>query len=178
MAQLKATPIKVYGKSVSNSKSMCRLCCGIYQPKYTKNLFHKANVELLGLAETIYGGKLPNEDCLPHLVCRPCERRLDNLKKFRKMVCENQNSMLQKKRCIEISPSALTTEGKRARTHGLEGKSSRRSLSFASNEEVEQSKVCSILYVMAESLCVFCEFKLLYKNCNVLDMSYLNTECP
>ena len=36
MAQLKATPIKVYGKSVSNSKSMCRLCCSIYEPKYTK----------------------------------------------------------------------------------------------------------------------------------------------
>jgi hypothetical protein len=79
------------------TRSLCVDFVAAYMNRNTrKNLFHKSNVELLGLAETIYGGKLPNEDCLPHLVCQPCERRLDNLKKFRKMVCENQNSMLQK----------------------------------------------------------------------------------
>ena len=141
MSQLKETPVKVYGKTVSNSNSMCRLCCGIYEPKYTKNLYHKGNVELLCYAETIYGGKLPNEDCLPRLVCRPCERRIENFKKFRNVVCENQKSMLQKKRCIVISPSAPTVKAKVART-SAERRSSRRSLSFTSNKEMEQTEVC------------------------------------
>ena len=78
MAQRKETPKKVYRKTFANTECICRLCCGVYDPKHTKNIYHKANVKLLALAETVFGDKLPNEDNLPRLLCRPCERKLDN----------------------------------------------------------------------------------------------------
>ena len=125
------------------------LCCGVYDPKHTKNIYHKANVKLLALAETVFGDKLLNEDYLPRLLCRPCERKLDNFSKFKNMVCENQTSMMKKKRCLNISPSAPITEGKRAKTNiGEKSPASRRGLSFTFDKEVTQSEVCSISQLM------------------------------
>ena len=132
MAQRKETPKKVYAKSNLDSKSMCRLCCSIIDPKHCKNLYNKASVNVLASAELLYGGKLLRGDSLPHLVCRPCERRLDNFMKFKNMICDNQDSMMRQKRCIELSPSAPTADEKSAKTDTLiRGKSSqsRRSLS-------------------------------------------------
>ena len=130
MAQRKETPKKVYAKSNLDSKSMCRLCCSIIDPKHCKNLYNKASVNVLASAELLYGGKLLRGDSLPHLVCRPCERRLDNFMKFKNMICDNQDSMMRQKRCIELSPSAPTADEKSAKTDTLiRGKSSQRSLS-------------------------------------------------
>jgi hypothetical protein len=89
---------------------------------------------VLASAELLYGGKLLRGDSLPHLVCLPCERRLDNFMKFKNMICDNQDSMMRQKRCIELSPSAPTAvdDEKSAKTDTLiRGKSSqsRRSLS-------------------------------------------------
>jgi hypothetical protein len=147
MAERKETPKKVYRKTTSNTECICRLCCGIYDPKYTKNLYNKANARLLALAEAVFGDKLPNEDNLPRLLCRPCERKLDNFSKFKKMVCENQTSMTREKRCLNISPSAPITKEKKAKTSVMEkSPASRRSLSFTHDKEVRsvattQSKV-------------------------------------
>ena len=146
MAQRKETPKKVYRKTFANTECICRLCCGVHDPKHTKNIYRKANVKLLAIAETVFGDKLPNEDNLPRLICRPCERKLDNFSKFKNMVCESQNSIMKKKRCLNISPSAPITEGKRAKTNiGEKSPASRRSLSFTFDKQVTQSEVCSIL---------------------------------
>ncbi len=95
-------PKKVYAKSNLNSKSMCRLCCSIIDPKHCKKLYNKASVNVLASAELLYSGFLLR-DSLPHLVCQPCERRLDNFMKFKNMICDNQDSMMRQKRCIELS---------------------------------------------------------------------------
>jgi hypothetical protein len=91
----------------TNTECICRICCSIHDPNHTKNIYNKANVNLLALAEMVFGDKLLNKDNLPRLLCRPCERKLVNFSKFKNMV----------KRCLNISPSAPTTEGKRARTN-------------------------------------------------------------
>ena len=75
-------------------------------------------MKLLALADTVFGDKLPNEDNLPHLLCPPCERKLDNFSKFKNMVCDNQTSMMKKKRCLNISLSASTTEGTKISAQG------------------------------------------------------------
>ena len=128
MGQRKETPKKVYRKTFANTECICRLCCGVYDPKHKKNIYHKANVKLLVIVETVFGNKLPNQS-----------------KPFKNMVCENQTSMMKKKRCLNISPSAPIKEGKRAKTNiGEKSPASCRSLSFTFDKEVTQSDVCSI----------------------------------
>jgi hypothetical protein len=67
---------------------MCRLCGSFEDKKYCKNLFIKQNENLLHIAEIINGGSLAFETGLPNLLCRPCERRLNNLAKFKKVITE------------------------------------------------------------------------------------------
>ena len=142
---------------------MCRRCCGIYDLKHTKNLYRRANVQLLSLAEYVYRGKLPNEDSLPHLLCRPCERSLDNFKNFQNTIKGNQHSMTQKNRCIESSPSAPTAKEKVARTQGLpllQTKTTRRSLSVETSKELEQPQVLYVLYnIKFASTLIYCTSK-------------------
>ena len=163
MSGLKETPVKTYSKKLPNSQSMCRHYCGIYDLKHTKNLYHRANVHLPSLAEGVYGGKLPNEDSLPYLLCRPCERRLGNFKKFRNTISGNQHLMTQKKRCIESSPSAPTGKEKIARTQDLplpQRKTTRRSLSFETSKELEQPQVLYVLYnIKFASTLIYCTSK-------------------
>ena len=90
---------------------------------------------MLAFAELLYGGELLCGDSLPHLVCRPCERRLDNFMKFKNMICDNQDSMMRQKRCIELSPSAPTADEKSAKTDTLRGKSSQSRQSLSSSFE-------------------------------------------
>ena len=113
-ANLKETPKKVY-KSCSAPSNTCRLCRSVCESKYLKNLYNKANCQLLTMAETIYGCKLPCDDELPRLICRPCERRLNNFKAFKTVVCDSQTAFSRTKRCIVISPSAETTAPKSSR---------------------------------------------------------------
>ena len=54
MAQRKETQKNVYRKTFANTECICRFCCGVYDPKHTKNIYHKANVKLLVLAETVF----------------------------------------------------------------------------------------------------------------------------
>ena len=102
------TPKKTYQLSDNGNQSCCRLCGSVKDFKYCKNLFKKSNEELLTAAEAVYGGTLPRNELRPHLLCRPCERRLNNFKAFRAMITESQSHFQRSdrvKRCIEASPS-------------------------------------------------------------------------
>ena len=127
---LPKTPQKVYksvGKNVSNC---CRLCKSFGDVSHRKNLFGKGNRALLAAAENIQGNFLLRSESLPHLLCRPCERRLNNFIVFKSTIIEAQKSFNtgeRIKRCIEVSPSApRTLKSSKARDE----RSSRRGLSF------------------------------------------------
>ena len=94
---------------VSSSSSCCRLCKSVGDTSYWKNLFGKGNHALFATAEVIYGSTLIHDKTLPHLLCRPCERRLKNFENFRVAIKESQSSFQRVKRCIEISPSVART---------------------------------------------------------------------
>ena len=112
---LPQTPKKVY---VSSSSSCCCLCKSVGDTSYWKNLFGKGNCALLATAEIIYGSPLIQDKTLPHLLCRPCERRLKNFENFREAVKESQFSFQRVKRCIEISPSVARTLPKSTKAQG------------------------------------------------------------
>ena len=98
---------KKHPSSDNGNQSYCRLCGSVKDFKYCKNLFKKSNEELLAAAEAVYGGTLPGNELRPHLLCRPCERRLNNFKAFRAMITESQSHFQRSdrvKRCIEASP--------------------------------------------------------------------------
>ena len=90
--------------------SCCRLCGSVKDVSHCKNLFKKANEELLALAKAVFGGTLQRHELRPHLVCRPCERQLNNFQAFKEMIMESQSHFLRierqerVKRCIEVSP--------------------------------------------------------------------------
>jgi hypothetical protein len=127
MEQRKETPKKFYLSIDFESK--CRLCGNVFDRKHGKNLFLKSNKRLLGDAEIVNGGTLPHEEGLPSHICRPCERRLSNFNKYRKIVCEVQSSLVRKKRCIDLSPSAPISSAKSSRAQSTVS-SRRRSLNF------------------------------------------------
>ena len=66
--------------------------------KYCKNLYKISNRAILKNAEEIYGNFLPQDENLPHLTCRPCERKLDNAMQFTKIIVETQQT---KKKSLE-----------------------------------------------------------------------------
>ena len=106
------TPTKIYSASKSVSLSCCRLCKSVGDISHWRNLYRKGNSQLLATAEDLYGKALPRSNVLPHLVCRPCERRLTNFRKFKITVSENQASFeVNVKRCLEESPSAAECVG-------------------------------------------------------------------
>ena len=119
------TPKKVYAAYKKSSR--CRLCSSVGD--HRKNLFGKANRALLRAAEELCGSSLPQREDLPHLICRPCERRLNNARDFKRVISESQASFERVKRCIDISPSAPRTL-KRAKENEPAAPSSRRGLSF------------------------------------------------
>ena len=59
--------------------SLCRVCATVCDRDHSNNLFSERNCGLLAVAETLHGKSLPRGD-FPHLVCRPCSRRLNNTK--------------------------------------------------------------------------------------------------
>ena len=106
------TPKKTYPSSDNGNQSCCRLCGSVKDFKYCKNLFKKSNEELLTAAEAVYGGTLPGNELRLHLLCRPCERWLNNFKAFRAMITVSQSHFQRSnrvKRCIEASLSAHRT---------------------------------------------------------------------
>jgi hypothetical protein len=52
--------------------------------------------------------QLPHVDSFPYLICRPCERRLNNTISFKNVISETQKSLVKDsrfKRCPEVSLS-------------------------------------------------------------------------
>ena len=66
-------PKKTHRSSVIGNQSCSRLCGSVKDASHCKNLFKKANAELLTIAEAVFGGPLQHHELRPHLVCRPCE---------------------------------------------------------------------------------------------------------
>ena len=73
---------KIDTASKSVSLSCCRLCKLVGDISHWRNLYSKDNSQLLASAEDLYGKALPQSNVLPHLVCRPCERKRTNFKKI------------------------------------------------------------------------------------------------
>ena len=126
------TPKKTYTTSVIKC---CRLCGSVKDALHCKNLFKKATKELLALAEAVFGGPLQRHELRPHLVCRPCDRRLNNFRAFKAMIAESQSHFQRNerrervKRCIEVSPSAPRT------LKGAKDGTTRLGLNFAAGAE-------------------------------------------
>lgn len=77
---------------------------------WSRNLFVKRNRALLAAAEDICGHTLKQDDnLLPHLICRACERQIKNFVAFKTLITESQKSFERVKRCTEISPSVPRT---------------------------------------------------------------------
>ena len=99
-----------------------------------QTLFKKATEELLALAKAVFGGTLQRHELMPHLVCRPYERPLNNFRAFKTMITESQSHFQRSERqervrCIEVSPSAPRT------LKSAKAGTARRGLSFASGAE-------------------------------------------
>jgi hypothetical protein len=92
-------------------------------------LFKDSNREILRSAESVYGDEFQRDNALPHLICRPCERRVNNFITFKNIICETQRSLredIRVKRCIELSPSVSKPPSKVLAA----GSSRRRSIDF------------------------------------------------
>ena len=127
----KGTPKKFYKKRLESTSSIshCRLCNCIADPGHSKNLFRKGNQTTLRNAEHIYGGELPQSNSLPHLICSPCERRLNNAIQLKRVITGTQRVLqrdVSAKRCVELSPSVPKPPAKVRST----GNSPRRSIDF------------------------------------------------
>jgi len=137
------TPKKTYTLSVIGNQSCCRLCSLVKDVSHCKNLFKKANEQLLATAEAVFGGTLQRKELRPHLVCRPCERRLNNFRAFRAMITESQSHLQRSerhervKRCIEVSP--LTPRTLKSAKDGT----TRRGLNFAVDAENQDLSLSS-----------------------------------
>ena len=144
----KGTPKKLYKKpSGSTVTSRCRLCNTVADPQHSKNLFRDSNRAIVRNAETLYGGELLQTGDLPHLVCRPCERRLNTALQFKRTTRKLREDF-RAKRCVELLPSVI----KPAPKVRAAGSSHRRSIDFniAADESESptllSSHVCICLY--------------------------------
>ena len=152
----KGTPKKFYKKrsDSTGSISRCRLCNSICDPGHSKNLFRKNNQATLQNAEVIYGAELPQNSNLPHLICTPCERRLNNAIQLKKTITETQHAIqedLVTKRCLEVSPSVQKPPTKVRST----GSSHRRSIDFSAGEQSGSSPGVISLHVSTFLCCVY-----------------------
>ena len=121
------TPKKISKSSTIVNITCCRLCKSVGDVSCSKNIYAKGNRALLAAAEDIYGRPLRQDKLLPHLLCRPCERRLKKFISFKTVISESQSSFETVKRCKEISPSVPRTLAKSARESD---RKSRRGLNF------------------------------------------------
>ena len=133
----KDTPKKFYKKrnvtTVTVATAHCRLCNCVSDPGHSKNLFRAQNKTILRNAEIIYGGQLPQDENLPHLICTPCERRLKNATHFKNVIRETQRALREDictKRCVELSPSVV----KPSANQHASGTRRRRSIDFSTAE--------------------------------------------
>ena len=139
----KGTPKKHYNKpseSTANINiSRCRLCNCVADPQHSKLLFRSQNQAILRNAEIIYGDKLPQDSNLPRMICRPCERRLNNAINFKNTILATQRILhenVRAKRCVEVSPSVVKPPEK-VRASGESRR--RRSIDFNIDSDTNQS---------------------------------------
>ena len=102
------TPKKLYGSLRSDSR--CRSCLKICDANHNTNIFKPGNNKILLIAEQLLGEKLQRHESLPHLLCRPCTRRFNNLIEFKKVIVESQQKLAAEaraKRCVELSPLSV-----------------------------------------------------------------------
>lgn len=159
----KETPTKAYRASnLSVDSSSCRLCRAIGDPNHRKNLFNSSNRDLLRTAEQICGHSIVYDANLPHLLCRPCERRLKNVIALQRIIVETEQSFRQSsqtrfKRLIAVSPSISQPPRSRQATSTAATSvrhSARTSLSFDSfqasivNRDIEVSTPSSRIYFL------------------------------
>ena len=109
----KETPKKRYLKSITAEvySSSCRLCKAVVDKNHCRDLFKPSNRAVLKNVENIFGDNLPRDNSLPHLICRPCERRLTNAIAFKNVIIKTQKSLeaeIHSKRCLEISAYCYT----------------------------------------------------------------------
>ena len=71
---IQQSPKKISKSSTTAYISCCRLCKSVEDVSCSKNIYRA----LLAPAEEIYGRPLRRDKLPPHLLCRPCERRLKN----------------------------------------------------------------------------------------------------
>ena len=148
----KETPKKAYRSlNLSIDSSSCRLCRAVGDTSRRKNIFKPTNRALLKIAEQICGHPILYDANLPHLICRPCERRLNNAIEFRKVIVETEQlfhqaefSQTRFKRCVDVSPSV--SQPPRSRHHASAVSSSakpaaRTSLSFDSCQEISGQNI-------------------------------------
>ena len=98
----KNLPQKKYKSIPTGNSSCCRLCKSTAKIHFKKSL-RKGKQILLITAEDIFGKSLEKGE-LPHLLCRPCERRLNNFRSFKAIIIQSQSSFERVKRCVEVSP--------------------------------------------------------------------------
>ncbi len=85
------TPKKLYGSLRSDSR--CRSSLKICDANHNTNIFKPGNNKILLIAEQLLGEKLQRHESLPHLLCRPCTRRFNNLIEFKKVIVESQQKL-------------------------------------------------------------------------------------
>ena len=147
----KDTPKKLYKKrseSTANT-SRCRLCNCVTDPDHNKRLFRAKNQAILRSVESLYGSELIEHNELPRLICWPCERRLNNVMKFKNVIAETQRELqetVRTKRCVEVSPSILKPP---AKVHSAGDSRRRRSIDFsvAGQENVSPAAALSTVNV-------------------------------
>ena len=79
-------PKKISKSSTTANVSCCRLCKSVGDVSCSKNIYANGNCALLAAAEDIYGQPLGQDKLLPHLLRRPCERRLKNFISFKTVI--------------------------------------------------------------------------------------------
>ena len=150
--------------NLSIDSSSCRLWRAVGDTSRHKNIFKPTNRALLKIAEQICGHPILYDVNLPHLVCRPRERRLNNAIEIRKIIVETKQlfhqaelSQTSFKCCIDVSPSV--SQPPRSRHHTSVVSSSakpaaRTSLSFDSCQEIsgQNIEICCICMFIYESV--------------------------
>jgi hypothetical protein len=150
----KETPKKVYRAFTDSAidPSSCRLCRAVGDAGHRKNIFKPSNQALLKIAEQLCGHPIVQDSSLPHLLCRPCERRLNHTLEFQKVIVETEKLFQQRqssvrvKRCIDVSPSVSRQPKSLSRRNTRP--SSRTSLDFGSCQDVSSIQVKHFIIVV------------------------------
>ena len=115
----KGTRKKLYNKPSESADniniSRCGLCNSVANPQHCKLLFRSQNQAILRNAEIIFGNKLPQDSNLPRMICRPCERKLNNAINFKNAILATQRILhenVRAKRCVDVSSSVVKPPGK------------------------------------------------------------------